>query len=393
MSPPNIFHTCPCYGFCGRQPIEPVEYLLKNENDWHGSKDEEWGFLAPCFCISLCEREDRASRAARELCKAGMCRVVIFYRPQKDRTPNLSAPSIRGCWESHRTCLSQLFADPRPRPAIDIDGNPFVRGAELMHPADHWEPPLASLLTKRNAMAFNQKEKDHHVTVIEDDIKLVPTIRQRARKIKSHLESIKGSDPNWRLFCLGTFPFGMSPSFIGPGVWTSRHCLGMHFYCASLSACAWLRDRPYDSFDSKNLSSIAAWLDLPWPRWRHGTPGIDSYLSKGPGIYLEVPMVAFQAGATDPITAATSNPKPVGGVEKFINPTTARCLECMGILVWPILFILGLIVFSMVLNLLGSSFRFKNVGFSPSSNFFSDLVSNPSDHFSVPLPDPFSGSF
>jgi hypothetical protein len=54
-----------------------------------------WSFVDAVYCISLKTREDRVASASAEFHKVGLCRQVLFHRP--DRHPN---NGIVGCWES-----------------------------------------------------------------------------------------------------------------------------------------------------------------------------------------------------------------------------------------------------------------------------------------------------
>ena len=351
----DLWHTCRCIGLCGRQPTEPQHILPPSpstQKPWYGSEDPKWGWLAPAFCISLKDSEMRTRRAAQEFCRVGMCRVIMFYRPDRDKSP-IPFPGARGCWESHRICASRIFCDPSPRPPLEVfeadfssssspttstdkrwgfrskgdrgtkgtkgtrgargargiknhaDNMPWTekkygRGPELMHPEDEANPHLIWDMS-------DQWSDTKHVTIFEDDVLFSDDCQERALSIKTDLEALEnGGVPDWRILCLGSLPFGMVPAFhVSPGLWSTRHALGMHAYILSRSACRWLRDRPYDFFDSHGLSPRAIWLGLSWgsppkrPKWGMA---IDAVMLHGPGIYLVVPMIAYQAGSSDPAT-------------------------------------------------------------------------------------------
>jgi len=80
------FHACPTRAGC--------PHCEKGATPAPAGRD--WSFLDGVYCISLSHREDRASDAAGELHRLGLCTHTVFYRPTRDRAPK------RGCWESHR---------------------------------------------------------------------------------------------------------------------------------------------------------------------------------------------------------------------------------------------------------------------------------------------------
>jgi hypothetical protein len=82
------FHRCPrdpSCRYCGSGDAPAADETF------------DWSFLDAAYCISLQSRDDRATQAAEEFHRVGLCRHVIFCRPVKeDRTPK------KNIWRSHR---------------------------------------------------------------------------------------------------------------------------------------------------------------------------------------------------------------------------------------------------------------------------------------------------
>jgi hypothetical protein len=68
----------------------------------------DWSFLDAAYCISLRGRPDRATAAAAEFHRVGLCQRVAFFRPEKD------PDSVRlGIWQSHRTVAGHALRHGR----------------------------------------------------------------------------------------------------------------------------------------------------------------------------------------------------------------------------------------------------------------------------------------
>lgn len=96
--------------------IEPLPPNFHTSNcqeclqDGSGLKKEyDWSFVPIAVCISLKDREDRVLEATRQFHNVGLCKTVVFYRPEKDKS-NVRRPGTRGCWESHRH-VAQIVRD------------------------------------------------------------------------------------------------------------------------------------------------------------------------------------------------------------------------------------------------------------------------------------------
>lgn len=74
--------ACPYCGPAGAQPAEAPD----------------WSFVDAVFCISLATRDDRMRHAAVPFHSLGLCRHVVFDRPDPD-----PRSGVAGCWEAHRT--------------------------------------------------------------------------------------------------------------------------------------------------------------------------------------------------------------------------------------------------------------------------------------------------
>ena len=77
------FHACPSDPACPycNGTIEPQRAL-------------DWSFLDSVYCISLKSREDRARSAAAEFHRVGLCRQVMFYRPDKHPVKGINGQPI-----------------------------------------------------------------------------------------------------------------------------------------------------------------------------------------------------------------------------------------------------------------------------------------------------------
>ncbi|MCP5182113.1 MAG: hypothetical protein H6993_16615 [Pseudomonadales bacterium] len=176
---PAVIHPCPRDENCRycNGTVPPAERL-----DWH--------FLDAAWCICLQSRDDRATQAAQEFHRVGLCQLVSFYRPA--RHPQ---KGIVGSWESHRA-VARLAQE---------------RGTE-------------------------------RTLVCEDDVlfdaNLSPSVLAR---VAAGLESL---GPDWNIYHLGHWP--LRACFVHPHVLkTASACA--HAYVASPRLTAWLAERPYGS--------------------------------------------------------------------------------------------------------------------------------------------------
>src|SRR5262245_3159199 len=82
----------------------------------------DWSFLDGVYCISLVTRPDRATEAARELHRVGLCRDALFFRSIQD-----PRSTKRGIWEAHRSVARDACARACKRVLILEDDVLFSR--------------------------------------------------------------------------------------------------------------------------------------------------------------------------------------------------------------------------------------------------------------------------
>jgi hypothetical protein len=103
-----------------------MEVLQKPVVRWHGVQampgcicsgandpdklayEAAWSFVENIFCICLRERGDRLAEASDQFHARGLCRRVIFYRPERPSAEDLEAAGVQcrglfGVWTSHAT--------------------------------------------------------------------------------------------------------------------------------------------------------------------------------------------------------------------------------------------------------------------------------------------------
>lgn len=173
-------HGCPVDAacpYCGWVVARPAEV-------------PDWSFVDAVFCISLATRDDRMRHAAAQFHALGLCRHVVFYRPDPD-----PRSGVAGCWEAHRTVAALARAQGAAR-----------------------------------------------VLVFEDDVLFDrPVTPRRLRSVAAALDSLPAG---WMLFYLGHWPLRVCP--VGRHVVrTSSGCT--HAYIASRRLLDWLVDRPWGS--------------------------------------------------------------------------------------------------------------------------------------------------
>jgi glycosyl transferase family 25 len=82
----------------------------------------DWSFIDGAYCISLNTREDRVALATAQFHKVGLCRRVLFFRP--DRHPT---KGIIGSWESHRAVAIRALEQGQERALVFEDDVVFDR--------------------------------------------------------------------------------------------------------------------------------------------------------------------------------------------------------------------------------------------------------------------------
>lgn len=150
--------------------------------------DLDWSFLDAVFCISLASRSDRATSAARQFHRVGLCRRVVFYRPERH-----PVKGVIGSWESHR--------------AVALDA--LARGA-------------------RRAL------------ICEDDVAFRPVSPRTIAAIGRALERLP---EDWSIFYLGHWPLSAWP--IGLHVLRTRSGCA-HAYIASTRLLRWFAEHPWE---------------------------------------------------------------------------------------------------------------------------------------------------
>jgi hypothetical protein len=173
-------------------PVDPACPYCNGSIDIKSAAAFDWSFLDGAYCISLENRQDRATSAAAEFHRVGLCRHALFYRPTKDR----ERPK-RGIWESHRAVAQHARLRGRSRTLI-----------------------------------------------MEDDVLF--SRRLRPRKVRAIGRALDTLPPDWMIFFLGHWPFWVY--FAGPNLLrTASACA--HAYVASSRLLQWLHDHPYGSRD------------------------------------------------------------------------------------------------------------------------------------------------
>lgn len=82
----------------------------------------DWSFLDAVYCISLASRPDRTTSAATQFHRVGLCRKVVFFRPE--RHPR---KGVIGSWESHRAVAADALARGARRVLVCEDDVAFDR--------------------------------------------------------------------------------------------------------------------------------------------------------------------------------------------------------------------------------------------------------------------------
>lgn len=148
----------------------------------------DWSFVDAVYCISLADRPDRAALAAQELHRVGLCRRVLFYRPDRHRSA-----VIEGIWESHRAV------------------------------ADH---------------ALRQGART--ALILEDDAAFGRWVRPRT--VAAVAAAMRTLPEDWMLYFLGHWP--LRARFVRHNVVRTRSGCA-HAYIASERLLRWLRETPF----------------------------------------------------------------------------------------------------------------------------------------------------
>jgi hypothetical protein len=189
------FHPC---------PIDPGCAHCRAGEAWPA-----WRFVHRAYCISLADRPDRAALAAAELHRVGLCRRVLFYRP--DRHPTRV---IEGIWESHRAV------------------------------ARHAQETGA-----RNAL------------ILEDDVAFAPWVGRRT--LAAVEAAMAALPPDWTIFFLGHWP--LKARFVTPNLLrTSSACA--HAYIASPRLLAWLAANPFSKERRERERIAGGGIDASYAR-------------------------------------------------------------------------------------------------------------------------------
>ncbi|BCX19143.1 MAG: hypothetical protein KatS3mg117_2825 [Geminicoccaceae bacterium] len=190
------FHPCPLDPNCPHCCAPP------------GTPDP-WSFVDRAYCISLADRPDRAARAAAELHRVGLCRRVLFYRP--DRHPTRV---IEGIWESHR------------------------------------------------AVARHAREAGaQRALILEDDVTFARWVGPRTlAKVAATMRELP---PDWTIFFLGHWP--LEARFVTPRLLrTSSACA--HAYVASPRLLAWLAVNPFSKDERERARIAGGGIDASYAR-------------------------------------------------------------------------------------------------------------------------------
>jgi hypothetical protein len=172
-----------------------------------GMGDCDWSFVDAVYCISLADRPDRAALAAQELHRVGLCRRVLFYRPDRHR-----GPVIEGIWESHRAV------------------------------ADH---------------ALRQGART--ALILEDDAAFGRWVGPRtAAAVAAALRTLPD---DWMIYFLGHWP--LRARFVRPNVLRTRSGCA-HAYIASERLLHWLRDTPFRKEERERSRIVGGGIDASY---------------------------------------------------------------------------------------------------------------------------------
>jgi hypothetical protein len=196
----------------------------------------DWSFIDTIFCICLKDRNDRLNHSVEQFHKYGLCKKVIYYRPDRPSDEvvqkyNLKEKGRYGCWEAHR----------------------YVT----------W-------------LAKNLYQSKLNL-IFEDDVLFVPSFSpETLKKIRHHIEV---QLPNkWDVYYLGYMPvYGNIPC--GNNLW-KIHGLMSHAYI-------------------QNSHFIDKFINMPWIEYgridnNKREIGPDSWAMRNAKQYAYSPMIAVQ---------------------------------------------------------------------------------------------------
>lgn len=175
----------------------------------HGKSGFDWSFIDGAYCISLQNRVDRATSAAAELHRVGLCRTTLFHRPIKHATW-----PVAGIWEAHR--------------------------AVALH-----------------ALASGKRT----VLILEDDVTFSRNLRPRT--VAAIGRALPSLPESWMLFYLGhmsRWAFMIKRNVLRVS------STAAHAYIASPRLLAWLRDRPFGTPGVERVRLAGRGIDSAYAR-------------------------------------------------------------------------------------------------------------------------------
>ena len=245
--------------------------------------DYNWNFVDSVACICLADATTRFAKCVDRFHKVGLCRHVTFYRPVRDTTPYLLAPTVRGCYESHR--------------AVNM---------------------RAMQLNKETCLVF------------EDDFKFGK--HMSPKRLEDFASAMQRLPPQWQIFFLGHWPLA---GFIHPlphprfhyatsGVFRVLSVLA-HAYVAHRPYMERIANTPFDGLEYKTTRDGK----------RYGQMANDMDFLKMKDVFAFFPMLAFQSNES-----ASSNPKgTISGqfYQNFITTEGAQFAEAGSLFLLPTL--------------------------------------------------------
>lgn len=222
------------------RPKVPVPVAAKGQRGrWHGcapragcicagtadaeklAYERAWSFVEHVFCICLRERGDRLEEASDQFHERGLCRRVVFYRPDRPTSDDMEIQGVRcrglfGVWRSHQTVA--------------------LRAAALQS---------ARTLVFEDDVLFHEARSS-------------PCGVARAGRALSRLER---AGRRWEVFYLGHIPFFALPVRADLGVWRTFSMMA-HAYVLSATGACKLASRDYaaDARLHGRERGIDAWL-------------------------------------------------------------------------------------------------------------------------------------
>ncbi len=213
------FHTCPILNGC------MCDTLYQGGHPFEGV----WDFIPTVFCIATKDRPDRVNVSAAEFHRVGLCKKVVFFRPNRATKEQkqillkhgFTKPSQWGCWESHRAVA-------------------FVARKWLAVPYH---------LTFEDDVHFNMQATPDQVRLIHSHLKSSflssSSSRSLLRLRGNSQEKAETSKNQWAIYFLGHLPMPVvsSPTRL-QGLYAVRSGC-MHAYIASTQFSDWIIKNPY----------------------------------------------------------------------------------------------------------------------------------------------------